>query len=91
MVALAPPVMTISGSTFHCVFDIIVYEWFILLYVLFIVPYSILLLQYVNSVHCIVKLSIGFVGVGYLYASPFTHKMFGLNLALQWFLCWPHV
>ena len=48
-------------------------------------------LQYVNSINCIMRLSIGFGGGSFLYGSPLTHRMSGLNLALQWHLWCSHV
>ena len=37
--------------------------------------------------NCIVSLSLGYVSDGDRYGCPFTHRMYGLNLALQWHLC----
>jgi hypothetical protein len=47
-------------------------------------------LQKVNSMNWIVRLSVGFDGGSLLCGCPFTHRMSGLNLALQWHLCCSH-
>ena len=44
-----------------------------------------------NSINCIVRLSVGFGGGVLRYGSPLMHSKFGLSFALQWHLCCPHV
>ena len=70
MAALAPTVMTVSGSTFHPLLIILFISIFKI-----IVSSGILSLQYVNSMNCIVRFSFGSIGGGDWYDSPFTHKM----------------
>ena len=77
--ALAPAVMTISGSMFQPLLVILFING------LYFFGYSIIwysIVQYVNSMNCIVRFSFGSVGGGDWYGSPFTHKRLGLNLAL---------
>lgn len=40
--------------------------------------------------NCIMRLSDGLVGGSLLCGSPFTHRMSGLYLALQWQRRWSH-
>ena len=42
-----------------------------------------MLLQYVNSINCIVIVGVGVSGGGELYGWPSKHTMSGLSLALQ--------
>ena len=64
MVALAHVMMTISGSTFQPPL-ITLFISNLYIYILWvIVSYGILSLQYVNSMNCIVMLSLGYVGGG---------------------------
>jgi hypothetical protein len=46
---------------------------------------------YVNSINSIVRLLSGFRGGGLWYGRPLMQSISGLNLALQWHLCWLHV
>ena len=82
VVALAPAVMTISGSTFHPLLIILSISGLYYLFFMITISSGILSLPYVNSMNCIVRFSFGFVGGGDWYGSPFTHNMPGLNLAL---------
>ena len=63
--------------------------WYLLDFVLMVLD-EYLLLQYVNSINCMVML-IQLVGGSNWYGRPLTHRMFGLNLALQWHLWNVHV
>ena len=82
--ALALDVMTISGFILQPLLAILSISGLYFSILRFIISSGILSLQYVNSVNCIVRLSLGSIG------SPFTHKRSSLNLAFQWHLCWPH-
>jgi hypothetical protein len=62
--ALAPAVMTISGSTFHPLLIIFFINGLYFYIFMIIVSYGILSLQYVNSMNCIVRLLFGSVGGG---------------------------
>ena len=65
MVALAPDVMTISGSIFQPLLAILSISGLCFFSILwFIVSSGILSLHYVNSMNCIVRLSVGFIGGG---------------------------
>ena len=90
VVALAHVVMNTSGSTFQPLLTSLFISGLYFSILEVIVSYGILFLQYVNSINCIVRLSLGSIGGGDYYGSPFTHKRSSLNLALQWHLCWPH-
>ena len=83
VVPLAPAVMTMSGLTFHprLVMSFKSGWYFCILFS--IVSCGNLLLQYVNSINYIVRLSDGFDGGSYLYGSHFMQKMSSLSLALQ--------
>jgi hypothetical protein len=58
---------------------------------LFIVSCENLSFVYVNSINCMVRLSIGFIGGVYWCGSSLIHSKSCLNLALQWHLCCIHV
>ena len=61
-VALAPAVITISGSTFHPLFLMLSFSaWYFPSFKI-IVSGENLSLQYVNSMNCILKLLLGFIG-----------------------------
>jgi hypothetical protein len=63
------------------------YFWILL----FIVSCGNLSFVYVNSIYCIVRLSVG-CDAGVLWCgNSFMHKRSGLNRALQWHLCCVHV
>ena len=79
--ALAPAVMTISGSIFQPLLIMLSISGLYFFVFLVIVSSSILSLQYVNSMNCMVRFSFGSAGGGNWYDSPFTHRMSGLNLA----------
>ena len=65
MSALAPTIMIISGSNFHPLLILFSTSGlYLYIFVMFIVSYGVLLLQYVNSINYFIKLSIGFVGGG---------------------------
>ena len=91
VVALAPAVIIIMGSTFHPLAAILSVNGLYLLFFASIVYGENLSLQYVNSMNCMVRLGSMSVGGSCWYDSPLTQRMSGLNLALQWHLCVPHV
>jgi hypothetical protein len=91
VVALAPAVMTRRGSTFHPLAAILAITGLYLLFFASIVSGENLSLQYVNSINCMVRLRSMSTGGSFWYGSPFTQRISGLNLALQWHLCVPHV
>ena len=91
VVALAPAVMTIRGSTFHPLATILAINGLYLLVLASSVYGENLSLQYVNSINCMVRLGSIPVGGSFWYGKPLTHRMSGLNLELQWHLCAPHV
>ena len=76
-------------------FVIQVIYWLVVLRIAMVVVCLLVVLRWflilIESMNCIVRLSLGYVGGGDWYGSPFTHRRSGLNLALQWHLCWPHV
>ena len=82
VVARAPIVMTISRSTFHCLFIIeLISGWYFSDF-LFMISYENPSLYYVNSMNCIVMLSLWIIGGSNLYGKPFIQSIYGLNLAL---------
>ena len=91
LVALAHVVMIIRGSTFH--------PWATILAIngpyLLVLASSIFgenrLLQYVNSINCMVRLRSVFVGGSFWYGKSLTQRMLGLNLEFQWHLCALHM
>ena len=56
-----------------------------------IVSYENLSFVYVNSINCMVRLSVGCSGGVLWCGSSLIHKMSGLKRALQWHLCCSHV
>ena len=62
VVALALAVMTISESTLHPLLIIFFISGLFYYFIIIIVSFGILSLQYVNSLNCIVRLSLGSVG-----------------------------
>ena len=91
VVALAPAVIIIRGSTFHPLAAIQSIKGLYLLFFASIVSGENLSLQYVNSINCMVRLGSTSVGAALWYGSPLTQRISGLNLELQWHLCVPHV
>lgn len=91
VVALAPVVMTMSGSTFHPLAMMLLISGWYLSILFSIVSDENLSLQYVNSMNCIVRSGLMLFGGGSLYGSPRTHNISSLNLPLQWHLWVPHV
>ena len=83
VVALAPAVITISGSTFHPLATILSISGLYLLFFASSVPGENLSLQYVNSMNCMVRLGSMFMGGAFWYGNPLTQRMSGLNLELQ--------
>ena len=91
VVPLAPAVMTMRGSTFHpCCMMLLISGWYFRSF-LSIVSGENMSFVYVNSINCIVRLLSGFRGGGLWYGRPLMQSISGLNLALQWHLCWLHV
>ena len=84
VVALAPVVMTIRGSSFHPLAAILAISGMYFLFFASIVYGENLSLQYVNSINCMVRLRSMSTGRSFWYGSPFTQRISGLNLALQW-------
>jgi hypothetical protein len=82
-----PTVSTRSGSTFHslALMSSIRPSYFTVF--LFILSGEYLLLQYVNSMNCIVNVGLGWFGGSALYGWLRMQSMSGLNLALHWHLC----
>ena len=91
VVALAPEVMIMRGSTFHPLAVILSINGQYLLFFASSVSGENLSLQYVNSMNCMVRLGSMSVGGSFWYGNPLTQRMSGLNLELQWHLCVPHV
>ena len=91
VVALAPAVIIIRGSTFHPLAAILLINGFYLLFFASSVSGENLSLQYVNSMICMVRLGSMSVGGSLWYGNPLTQRMSSLNLELQWHLCVPHV
>ena len=91
VVALAPEVMIMRGSTFHPLAVILSINGLYLLFFASRVSGENLSLQYVNSMNCMVRLGSMSVGGSFWYGNPLTQRMSGLNLELQWHLCVPHV
>ena len=91
VVALAPEVIIIRGSTFHPLAVMLSISGLYLLFFASSVSGENLSLQYVNSINCMVRLGSISVGGSAWYGNPLTHRMSGLNLELQWHLCVPHV
>jgi hypothetical protein len=91
VVALAPEVIMIKGSTSHPLAAMLSINGLYLLCFASSIYGENLSLQYVNSMNCMVRLGSMSVGGSFWYDNPLTHKMSGLNLELQWHLCVPHV
>ena len=91
VVALAPAVMIIRGSTFHPLATILAISGKYLLFFVSSVSCENLSLQYVNSINCMVRLGFMCVGGSCWYGRPLVQRISGLNLELQWHLCVPHV
>ena len=91
VVALAPAMMTMRGSTFHPLVAILAINGPYLLFFASSVYGENMSLQYVNSINYTVRLGSMFVGGSFWYGKPLIQRMFGLNLELQWHLCAPHV
>ena len=91
VVALAPTVITIRGSTFQPLAAILSVNGLYLLFFTSSVSGENLSLQNVNSINCMVRWGSMCVGGSFWYGNPLTQRMSGLNLALQWHLCVPHV
>jgi hypothetical protein len=91
VVALAPAVIIIRGSTFHPLAAILSINGLYLLFFASSVSGENLSLQYVNSMNCMVRLGSMSMGGSFWYGNPLTQRMSGLNLELQWHLCVPHV
>ena len=87
VVALAPAVIIIRGSTFHPLAAILSINGLYLLFFASSVSGENLSLQYVNSMNCMVRLGSMSVGGSFWYGNPLTQRMSGLNLELQWHLC----
>ena len=87
VVALAPAVMTMRGSTFHPLATIFAISCPYLLFFASSVSGENLSLQYVNAINCMVKLGSMSVGGSFWYGKPLMQRMSGLNLELQWHLC----
>jgi len=87
VVALAPAVMTIRGSTFHPLAVILAISGLYLLVLATNVSGENMSLQYVNSINFMVKLWSMLVGGSFWYGKPLMQRMSGLNLELQWHLC----
>ena len=83
VVALAPAVMTIRGSTFHPLAVITAINGLYLLVLASSVSGENLSLQYVNSMNCMVRLGFISVGGSLSYGKPLAQRMSGLNLELQ--------
>ena len=83
VVALAPAVITIRGSTFHPLAAILSISGLYLLFFASIVSGENLSLQYVNSMNCMVRLGSMLVGGAFWYCNPLTKRMSGRNLELQ--------
>lgn len=91
VVALAPAVITMIGSTFQpsdCIFCINGRYLFVFCAIVSGENRS---LQYVNSINCMVMFGLGDSGGGLLYGMPRIHSKSGLSRALQWHLCVLHV
>ena len=91
VVALAPAVIIIRGSTFHPLAAMLSIKGLYLLFFASSVYGENLSLQYVNSRNCMVRLGSRSMGGSFWYGNPLTQRMSGLNLELQWHLCVPHV
>ncbi|KAG0565947.1 hypothetical protein KC19_7G025900 [Ceratodon purpureus] len=83
VVALAPAVMTMRGSTFHPLAVRLAISGLYLLVLATNVSGENLSLQYVNSMNCMVRLGFISVGGSLWYGKPLTQRMSGLNLELQ--------
>jgi hypothetical protein len=89
--ALAPTVITISGSIFQPRVAILsISGWYLSILASSVIGES-LSLQYVNSMNCMVIVWSTFVGGVFWYGSPLTQRMSGLKRELQWHLWVPHV
>jgi hypothetical protein len=83
VVPLAPATMTISGFTFHhCWVMSLISGWYFWV-LLLIVSCVNLSLVYVNSINCIVRLSVTCVGGVLWCGSSLIHSRSGLNLEWQ--------
>ena len=91
VVALAPALITMRGSTFHPLAVMLAINELYLLVLASSVSGENRSLQYVNSMNCIVRLGFISVGGSLWYGRPLTQRISGLNLELQWHLCVPHV
>ena len=83
VVALAPAVMTMRGSTFHPLAMILAISGPYLLFFASNVSGENLSLQYVNSINYMVRLGSMSVGRSFWYGRPLMQRMSGLNFELQ--------
>ena len=91
VVALAPAVMIIRGSSFHPLATMLAINNMYSLFFALSVSGENLSLQYVNSINYMLRLGSMSVGGSLWYGKPLTQRMSSLNLELQWHLCIPHV
>ena len=90
-VAMAPTMMTISGSIFHPLEAMLAIIGLYLLFFAWFASGKNLSLPYVNSINYMVRLGSMSVGGSFWYNNPLTQSISGQNLALQWHLCVRHV
>ena len=89
--ALAPIVITVSGSMFQPKAAMFSISGLYLLALASSVYGENMSLQYVNSMNCMVSVWSMLVGGSFWYGSPLMQRMLGLNQELQWRLWVPHV
>ena len=89
--ALAPAVITMSGSIFQPRAAMSSMSGLYLLALTSSVSGQNLSLQYVNSMNCMVRAWSICVGGSFWYGNPSTQRMSGLNRELQWHLWVSHV
>ena len=89
--ARASAVMTIRGSTFQpWAMMALISGWYLVI-LFWIVFGENLSFVYVNSINWIVISFVGCNGGVFWYGTPFTQRMSGLNLAVQWHFWVVHV
>ena len=90
VVALAPAVMIIRGSTFHPLATMLTINGLYLLFFASSVSGENLSLQYVNSINCMVRSGSMSMGGSLWHGNPLTQRMSGLNLELLTTIFWSH-
>ena len=89
--ALAHVIKTIREAIVHPLVVKLLTKWLIFGHFLSRVCTTNMLLQYVNSMNCIVRSGGGGILVGNGYMVIMTHSVAGLHQALEWHLWVPHV